>query len=241
MPFAGADMALKPQKIAMISGAGRGIGCAIAQVLLRDGWCLSLGIHRACDPSLEADDRVLACSYEARSSESAHSWIEQTLHRFGRIDALVNNAGVLRALAFTGDSGDAALDEMWEVNARGPWQLSRLAFPHLAKTRGRVVNIVSISGKRATVPKEAGYCVSKFAAMGVSEVMRAAGARVGIGVTAICPGWVNSGMVELEDGAQAVQPDDVARAVSYVLALPGRVVVPELVLDDRLEHLPHES
>ena len=223
-------------KVVMISGASRGIGKAIAQRLFAGGWHLSLGLRSPCNLELSNEpEKVLECRYEARDHQSAQNWVNNTLRRFGRIDALVNNAGVLRPLYFEGEQDDDdQLQEMWEVNCLGPWKLSRLVFPHLIKTGGRIVNIVSVSGKRATVPEESGYCVSKFAAMGVSEVMRAAGANVGVGVTAICPGWVNTGMVDLKEAKQAVQPTDVAHTVAHVLSLPSRVVVSEIILDDAL-------
>ena len=83
-------------------------------------------------------------AYDAKISKSAESWINGTIENFGRIDVLINNAGILHSMGFEDDS-EELLDEMWEVNAKAPLRLTRLAFPYLRKSgSGRVIDIISI-------------------------------------------------------------------------------------------------
>ncbi len=163
------------QKVVMISGANRGIGLAIAEAAARRGWRLSLGVRSGSKmPVKTALGSPLVYPFEATDAEDAHRWLSATLERFGRLDALVNNAGVFHALSVWGDPREAALDEMLEVNCKALWRLSRLALPALVARQARIVNIVSVSGKWVSEEQEAGYCISKFAAMGASEALRLA-------------------------------------------------------------------
>lgn len=213
----------------MISGANRGIGAAIAHALAESGWRLSLGMR--CPQA--SDRRRLVERYDAREPATAERWLAATVRAFGRLDALVNNAGVLIPHPLTAPDTEPVLD-MLRVNALGPWRLTSLALPHLARTGGRIVDIASISGLRATVPAEAGYCVSKFAMMGLSAVAAQAARPLGVGVTAVCPGWVDTDMARSLPGVTpegALDPAVVARAVRDVLQQPSGVDIPRIILD----------
>jgi NADP-dependent 3-hydroxy acid dehydrogenase YdfG len=107
----------------MISGANRGIGLAIAQRIHADGYCVSLGarVMAALDAATAdlGDERVSRHRFEARDRAMAKTWVAETVERFGRLDGLVNNAGVL--LDFPYDEPDEdMLDEMWEVHVKAP-------------------------------------------------------------------------------------------------------------------------
>src|SRR5688500_16868869 len=120
------DELLKPEgRVITISGASRGIGAAIARRLLSDGFTLSLGARdpKAVRAMLGTHDesRVMIARFEATDAESAQKWIAGTVERFGRLDGLINNAGILRMVRF--DEGDeAALTEMWNVNVMAPFR-----------------------------------------------------------------------------------------------------------------------
>jgi len=135
---------LSPEgRVVMISGASRGIGLAIAKRLHEDGYVLSLGVRRPGAGTFADFDptRTLVHRFEAEDAITASAWVDATAARFGRIDGLVNNAGMLRPLDLR--SGDeSVLDEMWAVNVKAPFRLIRLALPHLEKGgRGRIVNV----------------------------------------------------------------------------------------------------
>jgi len=227
-------------RVVMISGASRGIGRAIAECLARRGYTLSLGARRPDSLADLVGEQILAHAYDAIHLASAEDWVEDTLERFGRIDGLVNNAGILLEAALE-DGEEAAFDRLWQVNVKGPLRLTRLALPHLkASGAGRVVNVVSLSGKRVK-GDNAGYAMSKFAAMALSHATRRAGWDHGVRVCAVCPSFVATDMTagarERVPGAAMIQPADLAELVATVLALPNSASVAELLVNYTFEDM----
>ncbi len=172
--------------------------------------------------------------------QTSVSWVDAAAAHFGRIDALVNNAGILRMVTFeTGSEED--LDAMWAVNVKAPFRLIRAALPHLrASGSGRVVNIASTDAKRyrdATI--SLGYAMTKHALLAMTHAARFAGWDDGVRATAICPGAIDTEMVAHLAGATAkanrLAPETVADMVAFVLALPNQASVPELIANTRLE------
>lgn len=229
-------------RVVMVSGANRGIGRAIAEHLRALGYRLSLGARRpealAGLAIGRAASRVLVARYDARQPRAATRWVGETIARFGRLDGLVNNAGIFRAVDVeTGDEAD--LDALWEVNAKAPFRLMRAAFPHLkAAGSGRIVNIASLSGKRVKSARSSGYAMSKFALVALTNAARFSGWPHGIRTSAVCPGFVATDMARrlagLPDSAMT-QPADIARLVALLLALPNSASVPELIVNHELE------
>ena len=178
-------------RVAMISGANRGIGLAIARRLYEDGYDLSLGARDTealtAATAEMAEARVLRHAFDATRREDAGLWAEATVARFGRIDAVINNAGISGRFAFDA-LDEAVLDRMWEVNVKAPYRVILAALPHLrAGGEGRIVNLVSLAGIRQ-LTSSAAYTISKFAAMGLTHSARHYLFEDGIRVTAICPG-----------------------------------------------------
>jgi NAD(P)-dependent dehydrogenase (short-subunit alcohol dehydrogenase family) len=228
-------------RVVMISGANRGIGLAIARRLHVDGYRLSLG---ARDPATLAEaagalgDDVLHCRYDAEDRPTAAAWVEATAARFGRIDALVNNAGILRAFPFDRPD-EAALDEMWAVNVKGPYFLSLAALDHLRATgQGRVVNILSNTGLRYAggVP---GYAMSKFAATALTHVLRYGVWDDGIRVSGLCPGAVDTEMsaTNAPFPGEKTDPDTLAAIVSLLISLPNSASVSAMPVNYALESM----
>jgi NAD(P)-dependent dehydrogenase (short-subunit alcohol dehydrogenase family) len=229
-------------RVILISGANRGIGRAIAERLYRAGYTLSLGARSPASlkPMMTkmSASRALAHAYDAMKPKSAASWVADTVMRFGRIDGVVNNAGI--GMEFTVESGDESLlDEMWTVNTKGPLRVLRAAFPHLKKSgHGRVINIVSLSGKRVYGDKLTGYAMSKFATLALTHAVRYSGWEDGIRATAICPGFVATDMtadVTALSQDKMIQPGAIADLVATVLALPNNNSVVEIPVNCRLE------
>lgn len=239
------DELLAPHgRVILISGASRGIGAAIARRLHADGYTLSLG---ARDPKMASDAlgahdpaRVMTARFDALDADSARQWIEATAERFGRIDGLINNAGILRMVRF--DEGDeAAMNEMWSVNVMAPFRLLRLALPHLRKAgHGRVVNIASTDAKRfRDSTSSIGYVMTKHAVLVLSHAAKFAGWDDGVRVTALCPGAVETdliaGLAGATPAAGRMKPETVAHTVSFLLTLPDTASVAELPMNTRLE------
>jgi len=230
----------------MVSGAGRGIGSAIAARLHREGYALSLAARDL--PSLQAATEdwsqtgggAVSCHrFDAFDAESQNEWVADCVAGHGRLDGLVNNAGVIEPFSLT-EFDDRGLDAMWEVNVKTPARLASLVYPHLlAADHGRVVNIASMSGKRVRGGFEPGYAMTKHAVMALTHATRQQWWDDGIRATAICPSWVETDMIDGVDyGAEPViQADDVAALVSTALALPDHVSVAELAINCRREDL----
>jgi NAD(P)-dependent dehydrogenase (short-subunit alcohol dehydrogenase family) len=240
-----ADAVLAPAgRVIMISGAGRGIGAAIARRLHADGYALSLGARDPARARAALGDhdasRVLAARFDAADIETSRAWVAGTAARFGRIDGLVNNAGVLRMIRFD-DGDEAALAEMWSVNVLAPFRLLRLALPHLRKAgHGRVVNIASTDAKRyRDATSSVGYAMTKHALLAMSHAARFAAWDDGVRVTALCPGAVDTeliaGLAGVTPAAGRMTPDTIAHVVSFLLTLPDNASVAELPVNTRLE------
>ena len=225
-------------RVVMLSGANRGIGAAIATRLASDGYRLSLGARRL-DALTESapdsgPDRIMLNHHEATDIDSARRWVEATVDRFGRIDVLINCAGIVDRTGLEAME-EAVLDEMWAVNLKGPLRLTRLALPHLRRSgSGRVVNIASLSAKRVKGDALPGYSMTKYALLALSHSVRQVGWDDGIRVTAICPGPVATDMMGPDDDT-ITQPEDVADLVATVIALPNTASVSELLIGCRLE------
>jgi NAD(P)-dependent dehydrogenase (short-subunit alcohol dehydrogenase family) len=222
-------------RVVMISGAARGIGRAVLERLLAAGCLVSAGVR---DPSkMPAHPGLMHARYEASSADSAAAWVAATVARHGRVDALVNAAGVNPRGAML-DADEVPFDRMWDVNAKGPMRVIRAAWPHLvASGAGRVVNVASLSGKRVR-NDNLGYAMSKFAVMALTQEVRRLGWEHGIRATAVCPGFVDTDMTahvtKLSRG-EMTRPEDLAALVEAVLHLPNTASVAELLVNCRHE------
>ena len=229
------------QRTVLLTGGSRGIGRSIARRLLNDGHRLSLGLRdpealRGTDLDVEG---VMHRAYDANDPCSAEAWVGSTIRQWGDIDTLIHCAGILhRTPLLFADSEEQQLDELWAINVKGPWWLTRAAWPFLVSSgHGRIQVLVSMSGKRVK-GRMAGYPVSKFALMGLCQSMRNEGWDNGIRVTAICPSWVNTDMaraVTAVEPAAMTQPDDLASLSSNLLSLPNASVPFELAMNCSLE------
>ena len=227
--------------VAMISGANRGIGAAIARALHGDGWALSLGARdvdalEASSAGYRTDGRggpaVSLHRYDATDPEAAERWAAETVAAHGRIDCLVNNAGVAMADGFD-DLTEQMLDEMWEVNAKGPFRMIRATLPYLRRSgEGRIVNVISMSGKRVRGTFAPGYAMSKHAAMALHHSVRHMTFDDGIRCTAVCPGYVQTDMTADfgVDPSTMIQADDLAETLAVILRLPNTASVAELLV-----------
>jgi len=228
----------------MVSGGARGLGAAIVRRALADGHRVSVG---ARNPAAVAEtfpdvpaDKLIAHHFDATDPDSAAAWVADTVERFGELDGLINNAGILKMVDFTrGDEDD--LDDLWQINVKGPFRLIKAALPHLkASGRGRVVNIASTDAKRyRDASVSLGYVMTKQALLAMSHAVRFAGWDEGLRGTAICPGAIDTDMIAGIPGvtpkAERLQPDDIAEIVSLLLKLPNQASVPEIVANTRLE------
>ena len=228
-------------RVVMITGASRGIGHALSEVLYRKGYTLSLG---ARDPaSLERlsatmdPARIHLAQYEARDWAGQAAWVDGVIQRFGRIDVLINNAGINTRMTLR-EADEAILDEIWAVNCKAPLNMIRCALPHLeAGGKGRIVNVASLSGKRVANDNIA-YSMAKFAVMALTHGARQAGWEKGVRATALCPSFVRTDMTAGVDKIapeEMIDPQDLAELVASVVALPNTASIAELLVNCRFE------
>jgi NAD(P)-dependent dehydrogenase (short-subunit alcohol dehydrogenase family) len=224
-------------RVAMVSGASRGIGRAVAERLARAGYRISAGARSPAQlPS--GDDRI-ACRYDAAEIGSAEAWVGETVARFGRVDVLVNAAGINPMANFL-DPDEAGFDALWQVNAKGPMRVIRAAWPHLvASGEGRIVNLASLSGKRVR-NDNTGYAMSKFAVVGLTHAVRREGWAHGIRATAVSPSFVDTDMtghVTKVSRQEMSRPEDVAELVATIVRLPNNAAIAELLVNCRHEDM----
>lgn len=228
--------------VILISGANRGIGAKITQELLTHGYRVSLGARDV--KTLEethgpANDMMFHARFDAYDPETAQAWIDATVNTFGRIDGLVNNAGLGEHVHLM-DDNEEALDRLWAVNVKAPLRLTRLCMPHLEATgKGRIINIVSLSGKRVR-NQLVGYNMTKFAMMGLHHTTRFVGWDKGVRATAICPSFVRTEMSAYTTKVtpeEMIQPEDLAGLVRTAIELPNTAAMAEMLVNCRLEDM----
>ncbi|MHA1153415.1 MAG: SDR family NAD(P)-dependent oxidoreductase [Alphaproteobacteria bacterium] len=229
-------------RVIMVSGANRGIGRGVARRLIERGYRVSLGARDvktldAVTAGGEAE-RVACFPYDALDLDLAEAWVAGTVQRFGRIDGLVNNAGIAKPAVTIEDEDEANLDRMIAVNIKGPLRLIRLAMPHLIESgSGRVVNVASLSGKRVK-NANVGYAMTKFALVALTHAVRRHGWDHGVRATAVCPSFVRTDLtadVQSVTPEEMIQPEDLAVLVETALSLPNNAVVAEMLVNCRLE------
>ena len=235
---------LSPQgRVILISGANRGIGRAVAEALHAEGYSLSLGGRDTASlKSMSAgfdESRIHVGRYDAQDWASHAAWVEAAARRFGRIDGLVNNAGMHSQITLR-TPDEAELDAIWAVNCKGPLNLIHCALPHLeASGAGRIVNVASMSGKRVRNDHVA-YNMTKHAMLALTHAARRIAWDKGVRATALCPSFVRTDMTAASTALvpeAMTQPADLAALVATVLALPNTASVAELLVNCRLEDM----
>ena len=210
-------------RVALITGASRGIGAAIARSLDAAGARVALASRSGDDASIGG---ALGLACDVRDPAALESAAAATVDRFGGLDILVVNAGV-GAYGPILDLPAEQIDEMIDVNVKGAVHSVRAALPHLLRSSAAdVVTIASEAGRRG-LPLEAVYCASKFAQVGLTAALDHELREHGIRCTSVCPGGVATDFAmgrgrtpDMPQLAGMMRPEDVAEAVLFVLTRP---------------------
>ena len=187
---------------ALVTGASRGIGAAIARVLAEDGWPVGVnyrsdkdGAERVVKEIEEAGGKAIAVQADISDSDAADGLFKKLEDEYGPVLVLVNNAGV-RADNLSPQIDDESWDKVLETNLSGAFRTTRRALRPMMKERyGRIVNIASIIGQRAN-PGQANYAASKAGLVAMTKTVAAEVARRKITVNAVAPGLVETEMTE---------------------------------------------
>lgn len=187
-------------RVALVTGAARGIGLATARLFVREGWKVALldidgETLRAAADEIGRPDSVLAIEADVAEPDGAPARVEDVVARFGRLDALVNNAGVAVFKPLL-ETAYADWARVLDVNLSGPFLYAQAAAPVMARGGGgAIVNITSISGVRASTLRVA-YGTSKAALAHLTKQQAVELGELGIRVNAVAPGPVDTAMAK---------------------------------------------
>lgn len=242
-------MTRKPRRVVCITGAGRGLGAALAERFGTGGFDVVLGARTAPEIDALAEslaDRgvgTLAVQTDVRLAVECERLVDAALAEFGRLDVMINNAGV----AVYGPASDMTasdVDLMLDTNLKGTIFGSLAAFRAMKAqapdpVRGRIINISSIAGKRM-LPGESVYCATKWGVNGFTGTLAIEAAQSGIHVTAVCPGGINTPFWRTMDTfpfPDHIQPErdfmdpaEVAESIWQIANTSAQYTVPEVVM-----------
>lgn len=188
-------------KTALITGASKGIGEGIARAYAFHGANLILAARsdqtiRLAEELEKEGCKVIGVQMDVTNPESVSRGIKQGLDTFGKIDVLVNNAGVCKLGAFL-EQSDEDRDFHIDVNIKGVWNVTKAVLPYMVEQNyGKIVIMSSVTGDMVADPGEAAYAMTKAALVGLTKALAREYAGYNITVNAICPGYVMTPMVE---------------------------------------------
>jgi 3-oxoacyl-[acyl-carrier protein] reductase len=226
-------------KVAIVTGSGRGIGKAIALALAGEGARVVVAARTLTEINAVAKEieaagaAALPVRTDVSQEFDVNMLVSKTVQKFGAIDILINNAGV-GTFAKVVDLAANEFDKMFRVNMRGVFLCSRAVVPHMVqKNSGDIVNIASLAGRNAFVGGAA-YCATKWALIGFSRCLMLEVRAHNIRVITVCPGSVDTGFGGERDelphrsSGDIPQATDIARVVVDALGMPRNVMVSEL-------------
>jgi short-subunit dehydrogenase len=183
-------------KVVVITGASSGIGKALAfEMAARNAWVVIAARSESKLAAIEAElkksgKQVLAVKTDVSSEQDCRNLIDAAINKFGRIDILINNAGISMRALFK-DLDLSVIRHLMDVNFWGAVYCTKYALPHLLKVRGSVVGVSSVAGFKG-LPGRTGYSASKFALQGFLETLRIENRKTGLHVLIACPGFTSS-------------------------------------------------
>ena len=194
------------ENVVVLTGASAGIGRAVAQQLAEQGAWLALAARDLARLEQTAVDcrarggRAIAIRTDVADEADCRALIEQAVREYGRIDTLINNAGISMWTRFEELQDLSILETIMRVNYLGAAYLTYYALPQLRRTRGRLVAVSSLAGKTG-VPTRSGYAASKHALVGFFDSLRIELRGSGVSVTLVYPGFVTSEIRERAYGS----------------------------------------
>ena len=218
------------QRVALVTGASRGIGAAIARELSGQGYAVAVHYNRsdeAAQQLVASLPDAIAVQADMADAQAVAGMVEQVVAHYGRLDVLVNNAGVaLWKLAM--DTTVEEWDALFDVNVRGAFAATRAALPHMiAGEGGSIINISSMWGQ-VGASCEVAYSAAKAALIGMTKALAKEMGGAGIRVNCVCPGVIATDMMRGFDEATVTSlaeetplgrigtPEDVAQTVAFL-------------------------
>ncbi|WP_149427601.1 3-oxoacyl-[acyl-carrier-protein] reductase [Exiguobacterium acetylicum] len=236
-------------KVALVTGASRGIGAAIAKRLATDGFRVVVNYAGSTDKAeavvreiKEAGGEALAIQANVAEADAVKHMIKQTIDTFGQLDCVVNNAGITRD-GLLMRMKEADFDAVIDTNLKGAFLVTQAATRPLLKTSGRIINIASVVGISGN-PGQANYVAAKAGLIGLTKSVARELASKGVTVNAICPGFIETDMTdELTEEQRNLslgqiplkrfgQTDDIASLVSFIASDEARYITGQTLAVD---------
>jgi 3-oxoacyl-[acyl-carrier protein] reductase len=235
-------------KLALVTGGSRGIGRAISELFAREGAAVAINYTRSGDAAASLAARInkeggAASAYQAdvADRQQVAAMTSQILDRYGRIDILINNAGVLMR-GTTLEMNESDLDRMIAVNLKGIIYVVQAAAPAMIRNRqGKIVNISSLAGLGTAVGETTPYALTKAAVISLTKRMALELGPQGINVNAIAPGFIQTEMLDAVDTGpvskktilgRAGVPEDVANAALFLAGNESNFITAQVLTVD---------
>ena len=235
-------MASSYRPVAVVTGASSGIGAATVVALGRLGYRIVAGARRVDRVRRVVGERGLALPMDVTKPDSIDAFVAEVQKKFGRIDVLVNNAGLARGLTPVDNSSDQDWIDMWETNVLGLMRVTRACLPLLRKAKhGHIVNLGSIAGFETYVGG-AGYTASKHAVHAISRTLRLELNGEPIRITEVMPGMVETefslvrfhgdrqAAKKVYEGVKPLVAADIADCIAFAVTRPPHVDIDEIVV-----------
>ncbi|HWV71416.1 MAG TPA: glucose 1-dehydrogenase [Pseudosphingobacterium sp.] len=206
------------EQVALITGAGSGMGLATAKAFAEAGASVALvdighAVNKAAEELVAAGHRVLAIRCDVAEEEQVRNMVKQTLDTFGRLDFAFNNAGVMQSNTLVGEMSTAEWDRVQSINLRGIWLCLKYELQYMEQQgNGAVVNCSSVGGF-VTTAGLGGYISSKHGVIGLTKTAAVEYAPKGIRINAVCPGTIRTPMVEAMIGGEGFNMEDFVRLI----------------------------
>jgi len=216
-------------KSAIVTGASRGIGLAVARALAREG--VRLGLMSRTQPDVGGE--FAACDFA--DLEQIPPSVRQLAERLGAVDFLINNAGTFHEQSVA-EMQLADWERVLRVNLTAPFLLTQEILPQMiARRQGRIINIASTSGVQGYLHQSA-YCASKHGLLGLARCLAIEAKPHNVHVYTLCPGGVDTDLIkgthlgERLKGQPMINPEDIAETVLFLLRQPENIDVDEIVI-----------
>ena len=230
--------------VVLITGGSRGIGLSLVRRFSADGWRVA-----ACATSeagARAGDPSLAAACDVTDAKAVAAWVAGVAAALGRVDAVINNAGLAGSNGMAPEDDDALWHRILAVNLDGTYHVCKQAAPLLPDGRGRIINIASVLALRGVADQTA-YCAAKHGVLGFTRALAQRLAPRGITVNAICPGWTRSDMARerwrelgIDESAAAAaipigriaEPDEVAATAAFLASAAAGSITGQAIAVD---------